>query len=306
MADGSSGPSSALVETVSGLTAGLASTIGTHPLDLLKTRLQLARDRSSRVGNSFRLLRQVVRQEHGLNGLYRGFTPNVIGNATSWSIWFLCYGQAKDRLRDWNGKEGPLSSSEYFLASGIAGIITAVTTNPIWVIKTRMIATSSAAKGAYPSVWKGVQVIYDSEQGARGFFRGLAPSLLGSAHGAVQFMVYEQLKNWRRAGSSHSNQQLPNLDYLVLSGVAKTIAGITTYPFQVLRSRMQSQNAAAEYDTIWRTCKTTYSREGLGGFYKGLGPNILRVLPATWITFLVYENCHHYLPKLLNRSDAPA
>lgn len=29
-----------------------------------------------------------------------------------------------------------------------------------------------------------------------------------------------------------------------------------------------------------------------------LGPNIIRVLPSTCVTFLVYENCRFYLPKL--------
>lgn len=30
--------------------------------------------------------------------------------------------------------------------------------------------------------------------------------------------------------------------------------------------------------------------EGVRGFYHGLGPSILRVLPATCITFVAYEN----------------
>ena len=31
-------------------------------------------------------------------------------------------------------------------------------------------------------------------------------------------------------------------------------------------------------------------REGLGGFYKGLAPNVLRVMPQSALTFLVYES----------------
>lgn len=31
-------------------------------------------------------------------------------------------------------------------------------------------------------------------------------------------------------------------------------------------------------------------REGLGGFYKGLVPNVLRVMPQSALTFLVYES----------------
>ncbi|KOC61375.1 Mitochondrial folate transporter/carrier, partial [Habropoda laboriosa] len=35
--------------------------------------------------------------------------------------------------------------------------------------------------------------------------------------------------------------------------------------------------------------------EGWRGFYKGLSANLTRVIPATVITFVVYENMSHYL-----------
>lgn len=39
------------------------------------------------------------------------------------------------------------------------------------------------------------------------------------------------------------------------------------------------------------------SNEGLLGFYKGLGPSTVRVLPGTCITFLVYEMVSDYFRK---------
>lgn len=54
---------------------------------------------------------------------------------------------------------------------------------------------------------------------------------------------------------------------------------------------MQAQpaNTATAYkgmsDVIWRTFK----KEGYRGFYKGLFPNLLKVVPAASITYLVYE-----------------
>jgi solute carrier family 25 folate transporter 32 len=44
--------------------------------------------------------------------------------------------------------------------------------------------------------------------------------------------------------------------------------------------------------------KKIWKEEGTRGFYRGLGPNIVRVLPATWVTFLVYENVRYYLPQM--------
>ena len=39
--------------------------------------------------------------------------------------------------------------------------------------------------------------------------------------------------------------------------------------------------------------------EGIGAFYKGMLPTLLRITPATAITFVVYENVSHYLLKTM-------
>jgi solute carrier family 25 folate transporter 32 len=66
-----------------------------------------------------------------------------------------------------------------------------------------------------------------------------------------------------------------------------------------VRTRLQDRELkyAGTLDCIRRT----YRGEGPTGFYKGLAPNLLRVVPATMITFLVYENISHYM---LNRKTA--
>ena len=40
-----------------------------------------------------------------------------------------------------------------------------------------------------------------------------------------------------------------------------------------------------------------HRNEGLYGFYRGLVPGTVRVLPATWITFVVYEEMSHLFRK---------
>jgi solute carrier family 25 folate transporter 32 len=54
------------------------------------------------------------------------------------------------------------------------------------VIKTRMLSTGRNAPGAYRGMFHGIQHILHNE-GLRGFWRGLLPSLLGITHGAIQF-----------------------------------------------------------------------------------------------------------------------
>jgi solute carrier family 25 folate transporter 32 len=182
--------------------------------------------------------------------------------------------------------------------------MTALLTNPIWVIKTRMLSTGKQVPGAYTSFSSGIRQIYRTE-GFTGFYRGLVPGLFGVSHGALQFMAYEQLKRYRTAeletdltgaaaagaeAKSPRSAELSNIDYLFLSGLAKIFAGCATYPYQLLRARLQTYDAAGTYRGVVDVIAQTWRTERIAGFYKGLGPNLLRVLPSTWVTFLVYEN----------------
>lgn len=54
----------------------------------------------------------------------------------------------------------------------------------------------------------------------------------------------------------------------------------------VLTCRMQANAAyGGMADVIWKTIEN----EGFRGFYKGLFPNLLKVVPAASITYMVYE-----------------
>lgn len=192
--------------------------------------------------------------------------PNMIGNSVSWALYFLWYGNIKDFVRTYRGS-GPLTSADYFIASGASGILTAVVTNPIWVIKTRMLSTGKNAPGAYQSIWDGTTRLWKSE-GIKGFYRGLIPSLFGVSHGAIQFMAYEQLKNhW--AVTRGGKDKLTNMDFLILSAGSKMFAGGITYPYQVIRARLQIYDAARSYKNARDVMRQVWAGEGLGGFYKG-------------------------------------
>lgn len=63
----------------------------------------------------------------------------------------------------------------------------------------------------------------------------------------------------------------------------------------VFRMQAQSSNKGAAHqgmsDVFWQTLK----HEGYCGFYKGLLPNLLKVVPAASITYLVYERMKKWL-----------
>lgn len=177
------------------------------------------------------------------------------------------YGNIKDLIKTARGNPDVLTSYDYFLASGTSGILTALCTNPIWVIKTRMLSTSRDAPGAYKSIRQGTTHLWKTE-GLRGFYRGLIPSLFGVSHGAIQFMAYEQLKNhWSTSRGGRDN--LTNLDFLLLSAASKMFAGSVTYPYQVVRARLQTYDADSRYKGVRDVVKQVFQKEGLKGFYKG-------------------------------------
>ena len=161
-----------------------------------------------------------------------------------------------------------------------------------------MLSTSAKHPGAYTSIWDGTRRIYQAD-GIIGFYRGLVPSLFGVSHGALQFMAYEQMKKWRGAqGSTGQQLQLSNFDYLLFSGFSKIFAGSLTYPYQVIRARLQTYDADKTYKSARDAVNQIWKQEGIPGFYKGLGPNLLRVVPSSCVTFLVYENTRAFLPRL--------
>ena len=161
-----------------------------------------------------------------------------------------------------------------------------------------MLSTSSKHPGAYSSIADGATQIFRSE-GLLGFYRGLGPSLLGVSHGALQFMAYEKLKIYRSGATVVEHRDLSTFDFLALSGLAKLFAGSVTYPYQLVRARLQMYDAEKLYSGARDVMNQVWKQEGLRGFYKGIGPNLLRVLPSTCVTFLVYENTKSHLPSLL-------
>lgn len=194
------------------------------------------------------------------------------------------------------------NASEYFIASGLAGATTSTLTNPIWVLKTRMLSSDRGARGAYPSMLSGAKTIWQTE-GFRGFYRGLGISLIGVSHGAVQFAVYETMKRVYysdrlvRKGVDNGSP-ISSEATVAISSCAKLVAGAVTYPYQVVRSRLQNYRADEQFGKgLTGVVKRIWYEEGVRGFYRGLVPGVVRVMPATWVTFLVYENVKFHLPR---------
>lgn len=299
-------------EVAAGLTAGTLTTITVHPLDLVKLRLQLLATSSHRSGYR-EMTRSIIYSARNTNLLkeaYRGLGINLIGNAFAWGLYFGLYRQSKDVIYHYavqdcdqavkfTGRDGKMSSLVYLAAGATSGFLTAILTNPIWVIKTRIMSTSSSAKGSYNSTLDGMKKLLRYE-GFSALWHGLLPSMLGVSQGAIYFMIYDTLKHKFSSiryveGKQDRDAKLKNIETLAMTSMSKMISVTAVYPFQLMKSNLQSFQAAKEKYTIVKLGGRIYQAEGLKGFYRGLSATLLRSVPSACITFCVYENFRHWL-----------
>ncbi|KAK2586400.1 hypothetical protein KPH14_010687 [Odynerus spinipes] len=284
---------------VAGISGGVVSTLTLHPLDLIKIRFAVNDGRTRSVPQYTGLrnaITEIVRSE-GVRGLYRGVTPNVLGSGSSWGFYFFFYNTIKTWIQGGNSKK-PLGPSMHMLAAADAGILTLLMTNPIWVVKTRLCLQYAgdvhlSESKRYNGMMDALRKIYRTE-GIRGLYKGLVPGMFGVSHGAIQFMTYEEMKNkYNIYLSVPIDTKLTTLEYVLFAAISKLFAAAITYPYQVVRARLQDHHH--EYNGTWHCVQETWRCEGWRGFYKGLSVNLTRVTPATVITFVVYENVSHFL-----------
>lgn len=264
---------------ISGVTAGFVSVVALYPLDLIKTRLQAQQHGYLGLKHGLR-----AASVSGFTGLYRGVAPSILGSSIAWGMYFFIYAWIKARIispqKEEMSKAHTMSS--HLLAALIAGLVTQVATNPIWVIKTNtQLQQNITVREIMRSIYR--------TRGIVGFWAGFVPSLCGIVQGSVQFMLYEQFKE----------QSL--LESLVLTTlgatvVSKTLSTSITYPYQVFRTRAQSIT-----DRTWSLKQIThavYKQHGVRGFYFGLSACLLRIMPQTCVTFLTWELMKSGLSKL--------
>ncbi|MBN3308471.1 MFTC protein, partial [Amia calva] len=284
---------------VAGLSGGVVSTLVLHPLDLVKIRFAVSDglDLRPKYSGILHCMKSVWSQE-GLRGLYKGVTPNVWGAGASWGLYFCFYNALKSYKQE--GNQSELTATQHLVSAAQAGALTLCLTNPIWVTKTRLVlqydSASEPSKKQYKGMVDALVKIYRYE-GIPGLYRGFIPGLFGTSHGAIQFMAYEELKRaYNRNRNKPSQAQLNPLEYITMAAISKMLAVSATYPYQVIRARLQDQHN--HYAGVTDVIRRTWRNEGVHGFYKGIVPNVIRVTPACCLTFVVYEHVSRFLLNL--------
>lgn len=290
---------------VAGVSGGVVATLVLHPLDLVKIRFQVSEGTAGQVVSAATVGRpqykgivdafRSIRQSQGIVGLYQGVTPNVWGAGLSWGLYFFFYNSVKTWMQDGNTQKS-LGPAKHMVAASEAGLLTLLLTNPIWVTKTRMClqyeGKSSNGSVYYKGLTDGLIKIYKHE-GIRGLYRGFVPGLFGISHGAFQFMAYEELKTlYNNYKNRPIDYRLGTAEYLTFAALSKIFAAVTTYPYQVVRSRLQDQHR--QYSGVMDVLRQIWRYEGFAGFYKGCSIYMWHVTPNIMIVFLIMEKVTNF------------
>mmetsp|Transcript_2909 Transcript_2909/g.7964 ORF Transcript_2909/g.7964 Transcript_2909/m.7964 type:complete len:83 (-) Transcript_2909:1282-1530(-) len=73
--------------------------------------------------------------------------------------------------------------------------------------------------------------------------------------------------------------------------ISSTTAMICTYPLNLIRTRLQASGmpGAVVYHGFFDCLQRSMAVDGFKGLYKGIGPNMMKVVPATSISYAVFE-----------------
>lgn len=317
----------AWISPICGAGAGFASGIVTCPLDVIKTKLQAqggfaARSSKNPYAKSSHIYKgiigtgRVIWREDGIRGMYRGLGPMLLGYLPTWAVYLTVYENTREFWYD--------ACGSWWIArcysSLTAGACSTILTNPIWVIKTRLMSQSSrsASDGMrapwhYTSTLDAARKMYHAE-GIQSFYSGLTPALLGLTHVAVQFPLYEYFKmKFTGFGMGEHPAEDSGANWAGISAatfLSKICASTATYPHEVLRTRLQTQQrrglsssdgleVKARYTGVLHMSRVILAEEGWRAFYAGIGTNLIRAVPAAMTTMLTYE----WLQKTIRHSQ---
>lgn len=139
-------------------------------------------------------------------------------------------------------------------------------------------------------------------------YRGLTMGLVGMfPYSAIDLGTFEFLKSriieYKCAKLDITADDSRSHPSSFATGVIGAFSGAfgasVVYPINLLRTRLQLQGTVhhpARYTGVVDCFQKTVSKEGYRGLFKGITPNLLKVVPAVSITYVAYENAK----KLLN------
>jgi len=189
-----------------------------------------------------------------------------------------------------------------FIAGALAGTVACCACYPLDLVRTRL-TTELEGHENYKGITDAFSKIAKTE-GLAGFYSGIAPTLLVAVPNfAISYTVYGTLKeytlddelfyNLRRIDADSGEPKLGFFLTLICGASSGALATLITFPMDTIRRRMQIQSLHVTEKSQRLSSQQLFSnlihKEGLSSLYRGLTPELLKVIPMVGTMFWVYE-----------------
>ncbi|QIX02104.1 hypothetical protein AMS68_007621 [Peltaster fructicola] len=270
-----------VAHALAGAGGGLLSMALTYPLITLSTRAQVESKKSK--SSVAEAVKRIVDRE-GVSGLYAGLGSALFGISVTNFVYYYWYEFSNDFFKRQTGKTR-LSTLESMGAGAVAGSLTVLLTNPIWVVNTRQTARKAEAntdldgkKRAAPStISTFIKIV--QEEGFGRLFAGVLPALVLVINPILQYTIFEQLKQ-----VLEKRRKVTATDSFLLGALGKLAATSITYPYITVKSRAHVASGDGRKEGLNASLRRIVDEEGVAGLYGGIGPKLVQsVLTAAFL-----------------------
>ncbi|KFK26485.1 hypothetical protein AALP_AA8G255300 [Arabis alpina] len=282
-------------EATSGAIGSLLSTTILYPLDTCKSKFQA----EIRIPGQqkYRYLSDVFWEAISTGNvlsLYQGLGTKNLQSFVSSFIYFYSYSYFK-RLHSERIGSKSIGTKANLLIAAAAGACTSVLTQPLDTASSRM---QTSEFGKSKGLWK---TLTDGSWGNA--FDGLGISLLLTSNPAIQYTVFDQLKQnllekrMAKAKKDSSPIVLSAFMAFLLGAVSKSAATVITYPAIRCKVMIQAADDSKENEakkprkrkTIPGVVYAIWKKEGVLGFFKGLQAQILKTVLSSALLLMIKE-----------------
>lgn len=273
---------------VLGGTAGMMASVIVQPLDLVKTRMQVAgASGKQEYKSSFDCIAKVFQSE-GFLAFYNGISAGLLRQATYTTARMGVYQMEVEHYQNAYKKSPNVLAS---MAMGVvAGACGAVVGNPAEVSLIRMMADNRLPEDQrrkYKNVGDAVLRII-REEGVFALWRGCAPTVARAMIvNMVQLASYSQFKLLFK---NYLNEGLGlHIASSMCSGLLTTIASM---PMDMAKTRIQNmkiKDGKREYKGTLDVIMSVIRNEGVFSLWKGFTPYLCRLGPHTVFAFVFLE-----------------
>ncbi|KAG6646036.1 hypothetical protein CIPAW_08G165200 [Carya illinoinensis] len=285
-----------LSEATSGAIGSLLSTTILYPLDTCKTKYQaeVRAHGQQKYRNLLDVLREAI-STHQVLSLYQGLGTKNLQSFIAQFVYFYGYSYVKRLYLVRSGAKRIGTTANLVLAAA-AGACTAIVTQPLDTASSRM---QTSAFGKSKGLWKTL-----AEGTWSDAFDGLGISLLLTSNPAIQYTVFDQLKQRLLKGKHNiarndsSQETLSAFSAFLVGAISKSIATFLTYP--AIRCKVMIQAVDSNDDgtktaqqksrkTVPGVIYAIWKSEGVPGFFKGLHAQILKTVLSSAVLLMIKE-----------------